>query len=173
MLKQNNSLAYVHAFSVEPWLNTSYNRCPVCKQGCSKEGKRPIYLSSQPAFESMINNLRIELSDALKQEHEELKESLKERTRLLEESLLERIRLIHANFDQERCQAEKAKQDWLHSYTQLQTIIVVLAAYVVFEACIETSFGALVIFFVLVEGALLSTERNLQKLKDVVNNMEL
>ncbi|GAN02068.1 hypothetical protein MAM1_0016c01508 [Mucor ambiguus] len=158
-----------HKDCVEAWLNISLNKCPICKKICSKGGKQPIYLSSQPAF----NNLRVEVSDAIKKTHEELEKSMEERFRLFEDSLLKEFRKIHKDFTQERRQAEKTKQDWLHSYTQLQTIVVVLAAYVVFKACIETPFGALLVFFVLVEGTLLSTERNFQRLKDVVNKLEL
>lgn len=139
---------------------------------CSKEGKRPIYLSSQPAFESMISDLRIELTDAMEKAHEELKKSMEERIRLLEESLLEEIHQIHDDFNRERCQAEHTEKDWLHSYTKLQTVVVVFAGFVLFKTCIETSFGALLFFFILMEGALLSTERDLQKLKDAVNKVK-
>ncbi|CAO3640523.1 unnamed protein product [Mucor fragilis] len=120
----------------------------------------------------MISDLRAELTDAMKKAHEELQKSMEARICLLEESLLEEIRQIHEDFNQERCQAENTKQAWLHSYTQLQTIVMVFAAFVLFKTCIETSFGALLFFFMLMEAALLSTERNLQKLRDAVNKVE-
>ncbi|KAL9553290.1 hypothetical protein MBANPS3_003349 [Mucor bainieri] len=156
---------------VEAWLNTSMRKCPICKQMCSKEGKRPIYLSSQPAFESIINNLRFELSDEMKKAHEELQKSMEERIHVLEKSLLKEIVQIHENFNRERRQVEIAKQDWLHSYTQLQTVVVVLAAFIVFIYCMKTLFPALVIFFMLVEEAVLSKEKELQRLmKDAANS---
>ncbi|EPB92159.1 hypothetical protein HMPREF1544_00984 [Mucor circinelloides 1006PhL] len=162
-----------HKDCIETWLNTTRNKCPICKQMCSKEDGQPIYLSSQPVSEPMINILRIELLEATQKTHQVLQESLEERIRLFEESLLQEVGQIHENFNQERCQFKQAEQDWLHSYTQLQTVVVVLAAYVVFRAIIETSFGALLVFFMLVEGVLLAQERNMQKLKSVISKLEL
>lgn len=118
-----------------------------------------------------MDNIRIEFNQALQKSQRDFQESTENRIALFEKSLLDQIEKIHLNFNEERSQYKKTEKDWLASYSKLQVIIIILAAYIVFMSAIADNFASWFLFFALIEEAILAKEREINEQKKLISQL--